>query len=239
MQTRVRTLIVAAAFLSSIPAARAQNAPPDPSGHWQGAIHIPNQEIAIEIDLAKKANGDAVATFTGVSIKGFPLSDIVFDGASVTFKLKVDGGGAFSAKVSADGKSMAGEFTTNKGGYTVPFDLARIGDATFDPPARSPKIGRELEGTWTGILEANGVPMRLSLTMANQPDGMATGWMAVLDQGAVDIPVSTISQTASGVNIAVNVVNGSFSGTLNAAGTELAGTWSQGTFAAPLTFQKQ
>ena len=75
--------------------------------------------------------------------------------------------------------------------------------------------------------------------MANQPDGMATGSMAVLDQGAVDIPVSAISQTASGVNIAVKVVNGSFSGALNAAGTELAGTWSQGTFAAPLTFQKQ
>jgi hypothetical protein len=32
MQTRVRTLIVAAAFLSSTPVARAQHAP-DPSGH--------------------------------------------------------------------------------------------------------------------------------------------------------------------------------------------------------------
>jgi hypothetical protein len=33
-------------------------------------------------------------------------------------------------------------------------------------------------------------------------------------------------------------VNGSFSGTVNAAGTELTGTWSQGTFSAPLTFRR-
>src|SRR5687768_15499831 len=238
MQTRVHTLILAAAFLGSTPVARAQHAP-DPSGHWQGAIHAPNQEIAIEIDLAKHANGDGVATFTGVNIKGFPLSDVVFDGASVSFKLKVDSGGAFTAKLSAEGTAMAGEFTSTSGGYTLPFNLTRSGDAVFDPPARSPKIGKELEGRWIGTLEANGVPMRMSLALANQPDGMATGSLANLDQGALAIPVSAISQTASAVTIAVKVVNGTFSGALNAAGTELAGTWSQGTFAAPLTFQKQ
>jgi hypothetical protein len=167
------------------------------------------------------------------------LSDVVFDGASVSFKLKVDSGGAFTAKLSADGKAMAGEFTSTAGGYTLPFNLTRSGDAVFDPPSRSPKIAKELEGTWIGTLEANGVPMRMSLTLTNQPDGVATGSLANLDQGALDIPVSAISQTASGVTIAVKVVNGSFSGALNAAGTELAGTWSQGTFAAPLTFQKK
>jgi len=228
-------ILAACALASSL---RAQGAT-DPSGHWQGAIHIPNQEIGIELDLAKKPNGDAVATFTGVNITGFPLSDIVFDGAAVSFKLKVDGGGAFSGKVSADGKTMSGEFTTNAGGYTLPFDLARSGDAKFDPPARSPRIGKELEGTWAGTLDVNGVPMRISLTLANQPDGSSIGTMANLDQGPVEIPVSAISQTASGVTIDVKIVNGSFTGTLNAEGTSLAGTWSQRTFTGPLIFQKQ
>jgi hypothetical protein len=258
MQTRIRTLsstprprrtqrpqsgktfaclaIFATFALATFP--RAQSAI-DPSGHWQGTIHIPNQEIGVEVDLAKKPNGDAVATFTGVNITAFPLSDIVFDGAAVSFTLKVDGGGAFSGKVSGDGKTMSGEFTTNAGGYTLPFDLTRSGDAKFDPPARSPRIGKELEGKWAGTLDVNGVPMRVALTLVNQPDGSSTGSMAILDQGGVQIAVSAISQTASGVTIDVKIVNGSFSGTLNAEGTRLSGTWSQRTFEAPLNFQKQ
>src|SRR5262245_61072877 len=105
MQISHRTLVFAAALLGSTALLRAQNAP-DPSGHWQGAIHIPNQEVSIELDLAK-SGGDARGTFSGVNIKGYPLSDVVFEGSAFSFKLKVDGGGAFSGKLSADGRSMS------------------------------------------------------------------------------------------------------------------------------------
>src|SRR5262245_49645571 len=210
MQTRVHVL-VAAVFFGATSLATAQQAP-DPSGHWQGAIHVPNQEIAIEIDLTKPATGNAAGTFTGVNIQGFPLSDIVVDGAALSFKLKVDGGGAFSAKVSEDGKSMAGEFTTNSGGYTLPFNLARSGDAKFDPPTPSAKMAKELEGNGTGTLEVNGKPVQVTLSLANGPDGLSSGTMAVIEQGAVDIPVSAIRQSATGVTIDVTVVKGSFSG---------------------------
>jgi hypothetical protein len=237
MKTGHRTLLVAAALLGTATLLRAQG-PADPSGHWQGAIHMPNQAIDIEVDLAKDTAGDTKGAFSGVNIKGFPLSDIVIDGAALTFKLKIDGGGAFSGKLSADGKVLSGEFTADKGGYILPFDLARSGDAKFEAPAKNPRIGKELEGTWSGTLEVNGAPMRILLKMANHADGTSTGSVANLDQGAVDIPVSGITQTAANVNIDVKMVNGSFSGAVNAAGTELTGTWTQGAFTAPLTFRR-
>jgi hypothetical protein len=261
-----RTLVVAAAILGTTAVVRAQTdlrppsnlRPPatttqaitikgtevaggtevDVSGHWQGAIQMPNQTIAIEVDLARNAADGTKGTFSGVNIKGYPLSDIVIDNAAIAFKLKIDGGGAFSGKLSADGKELAGEFTANSGGYVLPFDLARSGDAKFEAPAKSPKIGKELEGTWSGTLEVNGTPMRILLKMANQADGTSTGSLANLDQGAVDIPVSGITQTAANVNIDVKMVNGSFSGAVNAAGTELTGTWNQGSFSAPLNFRR-
>ena len=31
------------------------------------------------------------------------------------------------------------------------------------------------EGTWTGVLEASGGPLRLTITLTNGPDGLATG----------------------------------------------------------------
>jgi hypothetical protein len=237
MKTGHRTLLVAAALLGTATLLRAQG-PADPSGHWQGAIHMPNQAIDIEVDLARNTNGDTKGAFSGVSIKGYPLSDVVIDGAALTFKLKIDGGGAFSGKLSADGKVLSGEFTADKGGYILPFDLARSGDAKFEAPAKSPRIAKELEGTWSGTLEVNGAPMRILLKMANQADGTSTGSVANLDQGAVDIPLSGITQTAANVSIDVKMVNGSFSGAVNAAGTELTGTWTQGTFTAPLNFRR-
>jgi hypothetical protein len=35
----------------------------DPSGHWEGLIKMPEMEMAIEIDLAKNANGTLAGTF--------------------------------------------------------------------------------------------------------------------------------------------------------------------------------
>jgi hypothetical protein len=234
-----RILNIAAAVIGSAIYLAAQG-PANPSGHWQGAVQMPNnQQIAVEIDLAKNANGVTQATFSGVNIKGYPLSDVAFDGPSVRFNLKVDGGGAFSGKFSEDGKTMAGEFTATNGGYVLPFSLTRSGDAVFEPVPRNPRIGKELEGTWSGALEVNGMTMRIQLKMANQADGTSSGSLSNLDQGAVDLPVSSISQTASTVNIGLKMVNGSFSGTLNAAGTELTGTWTQGTFSAPLNFHRE
>jgi hypothetical protein len=237
MQMHRRSLLVAAVLLFSTPLLRAQHAA-DPSGHWEGAIHVPNMDVNIQIDLARQANGTAVATFTGVNIAGFPLSEVVIEGAALRFQLKVDGGGAFSAKLSDDGKTMTGDFTASNGGYTVPFSLTRNGDARFAAPARNPAVGKELEGHWAGTLDVNGVSMHVTLTLTNRPDGTAIGSVANLDEGGVEIPIATISQQASNVTFNVAVVNGSYTGTLNAAGTELAGTWTQRTLTAPLVFRR-
>jgi uncharacterized protein len=109
----------------------------------------------------------------------------------------------------------------------------------FEAPAKNPRIGKELEGTWSGALEVNGTTMRIQLKMANEADGTSRGSLSNLDQGAVDLPVSSISQAANTVNIGLKMVNGSFSGTLNAAGTELTGTWNQGAFSAPRNFHRE
>jgi len=47
-----------------------------------------------------------------------------------------------------------------------------------------------------------------------------------------------ITQQSSRVTLDSVVVAGSFSGALNAAGTELAGTWTEGGKSLPLTFQR-
>jgi hypothetical protein len=237
MNPFTRIVLVAALLLGPAPSVLAQTAV-DPSGHWEGAIQVqPNVEMKVEIDLAKNSKGELAGTFAqpAQGVKGLPLSTLTVEGRSIRFVVKGGPEGAtFQAMLSADRTSMSGEAA--QGGYSVPFTLTRTGDARVAPMPKSPPIGKELEGTWNGALDVNGAQMRLVVKMANQPDGTAAGTIVSQDGSGVDIPIA-MTQKASNVTIDVPSVGASFAGVLNAERTELAGTWTQGPSALPLTLR--
>ena len=235
-----RLILVASMMLPST-SLRAQSAV-DPSGHWTGAIHVPAyngasaREIGIDVDIAKADGGGLEATFgqPAQNIKGLPLGRVSLDGKTISFELKANGGGLFKGTV-ADPKAIAGEFITTEGGYAIPFNLARTGDAQIQAPPKSAAIGRELEGTWNGTVEFEGKKERLVLTLANRPDGTAAGTVLDLDGSNVEISVA-MTQNAANVTIEVAAVAASFTGVLN--GNALTGTWNQGPLSLPLTFTR-
>jgi hypothetical protein len=236
MRTFIRLLIAAALLLVPPSSLRAQTAV-DPSGHWEGTIQMPEMQVKVEIDLAKNPKGELAGTFgqPAQGVRGLPLSTVAVDGGSVRFVVK--GGpdpATFQGKLSADGASMSGDVA--QAGYSIPFTLTRTGDPRIAPVPKNPPIGKELEGTWNGALDLGERPMRIVLKMSNQPDGTASGTVVSPDGTGVEVPVA-ITQKASGLTIDVVSVGASFVGVLNAAGTELAGTWTQGTSSLPLTFR--
>ena len=169
-------------------------------------------------------------------MKGLPLSTVAVESRSV--RVVVKGGpeaATFEGTLSADGRSISGDAA--QGGYSVPFTLTRTGDARIAPAPRNAPIGKELEGIWNGALDLGGTQMRLVVRMSNQPDGTATGTIVSLDGSGVEIPIA-MTQQASNVTIDVTSVGASYVGVLNAAGTELSGTWTQQSSSLPLTFRK-
>jgi hypothetical protein len=236
MRTFIRTLLVAVLLLVPAASLLAQTAA-DPSGHWEGTIQMGNLAVKIEIDLARNSRGDVGGTFgqPAQGVKGLPLSTVAVVSRSVRFVVKAGPEPAtFQGMLSADGTSISGEAA--QGGYSIPFTLRRTGDARMTPAPTSAAIGKELEGTWNGTLDVNGVQMRLIVKMANQPDGTAAGTIVSPDGSGVEIPIA-MTQKASGVTIDVTSVGASYVGVLNTAGTELTGTWTQGSSALPLTFR--
>ncbi len=220
-----------AAFVLVVPTLRAQ------SGHWEGAIQAPGKDVKIEIDLAMK-DGKLAGTFgtpeQGES--GLPLSNVSSEGTSVNFAIKVtNGGGAFKGTLSPDGKSMSGDFITAHG-MSIGFSLTRTGEPKIAALLPSPPIAKSLEGSWTGTIDANGTPHQIGLKMANHPDGTSTG--SVITSEGVEINITKITNKDASLTLEVKNVGGSYVGTLNANGTELAGTWTQGKFVAPLTFHR-
>ena len=208
------------------------------SGHWEGSAKTPTKELNFEVDLAKNSTGDLAGTFGNPSekLKGLLLSNIAVDGNSVRFQIKgAPGERAFKGTFSDDGKSISGDYT--QGGYSLPFSMTRVGDARIETPAKSAAVGKELEGVWNGTLAADGKQLRAVLTLSNQPDGSATGSLVSVDEG-IEIPIATITQTASNLTLDLKAVGSSYSGALNADATELAGFYTKESLVLPLTFRR-
>jgi hypothetical protein len=61
----------------------------------------------------------------------------------------------------------------------------------------------------------------------------------VFNQGeGLEIPIASITQNASNVTLDLRAVSGSYSGKVNTEGTEMVGTFIQGTTVLPLTFRR-
>lgn len=209
---------------------------PAPSGHWEGTIQVPGQELKVEIDLAQtEGKWEGRIAIPAQKMTGFPLSDIKVQGEAVSFVLKgIPGHPEFTGTVSNEGKTLSGDFT--QGGGTVPFSLTRIGDAKIEPAPKSTPVTRDLEGSWDGALNVDGTTMRLVMKLTNQANAGATGTLVSLDQGNAEIPLGAIVQTGTKLKVLVPAVMGSYEGELKDA--QLIGTWTQGPRSLPLTLTK-
>ena len=92
-------------------------------------------------------------------------------------------------------------------------------------------------GAWEGAIAVGAVKLRIGVTISAQPDGQLTAMMDSPDQGAYGMRASDVSFADGVLKFALRQANGAFEGRLNAAGTEIAGTWTQGS-ALPLVLKK-
>ncbi|HEV8579586.1 MAG TPA: hypothetical protein VGX68_10955 [Thermoanaerobaculia bacterium] len=201
------------------------------TGHWDGVIHGP-MDVVIAVDLTAKADGQLAGTFDNAAqnLHFLPLSNVAVDGTALTFEIKGHGGGTFRGTL--DGPSMKGTFSMQDA--ELPFELTRSGEAKIEPVVKSAAVGKELEGKWSGTLDVNGTSLRVGLILSNGADGAASG--SLISSEGVEIPITLIAQKGSSVTLDVKRIGGAYTGALQ--GTELTGTWTQGTFAAPVTFRR-
>ena len=233
----VRTFVVAAVLIGAIGVrAGADESAPGAEGHWVGSIQTPGPALAVEIDLAKKSGDvwEGAITIPAQNVKSLPLSAISVGGDTVSFVMKgVSGDPTFKGTMTKDPRALSGQFT--QGAVTFPFALAWKGPAKLEAPPKGTRIGAEFEGEWHGTLDVNGTMLRLMVRLANGDDE-ATGTLVSLDQGAVEIPITRVSQEGTRLELLVTTISGSYQGELKEG--QLAGTWTQGQAALPLIFKR-
>lgn len=105
--------------------------------------------------------------------------------------------------------------------------------ATATLGAQTPNI----LGDWQGTLKVGDVDLHLALHISAGDNGTLKATMDSIDQGANGIPVSSMALKGSKLTFSIDTIHGSYEGTVNAAASAIAGTWTQGQ-AMPLTFTR-
>ena len=97
---------------------------------------------------------------------------------------------------------------------------------------------QDIAGDWQGSLKANGAELRLVLHITKAAGGSFTGTLDSIDQGAMAIPVSSVTLKGPQLGLGVVAVHASYSGKVNADASAISGTWTQ-VGSLPLEFKRQ
>ncbi len=96
---------------------------------------------------------------------------------------------------------------------------------------------QNIVGDWQGTLKAGAAELRLVLHITKADDGSLKATLDSVDQGANGIPVNQVTLKDSKLNLNIEAVHGAYEGTVNSDGSEIKGTWAQGS-TLPLDFKK-
>jgi pimeloyl-ACP methyl ester carboxylesterase len=96
---------------------------------------------------------------------------------------------------------------------------------------------QDIIGDWQGSLKVGPAELHLLLHISKTGNGDWKATMDSLDQGAMGIPVSTISLKDSKLTFTSDAVHGSYEGKVNPDASAIEGTWTQGQ-ALPLNFTR-
>jgi uncharacterized protein (TIGR03435 family) len=100
-------------------------------------------------------------------------------------------------------------------------------------PAAETHARGDIAGDWQGTLQA-GKALRLILRIAKSEKGWTAKFYSI-DQGGQAFNANRVTLDGSAFQCTIDLIGGSYAGTLSGDGNTIAGTWSQGGSPLPLT----
>jgi len=207
-----------------------------PGGHWEGSFTMNNRETGLSLDLAKNAKSEWIASMglPSENATGLVVMDVAVNGTSVKFVAVELRMAPFDLTLGSDGR-MKGTISSPQG--SLPVEFKRTGEAKVELIPASPAVSKELEGDWEGSIQSPNGEFRLVLHFKNRPDHTVA---ATIDSNnAVGMPLNNVKQTGQKVEFGMKIAGGTFQGSLNKEGTELAGQLIHEANSTPLTLRKR
>jgi pimeloyl-ACP methyl ester carboxylesterase len=111
-------------------------------------------------------------------------------------------------------------------------------------PATTTATAADVRGYWRGQLKTPVAALTIGLTISSGSDssgggGALTATLDSPDQGAMDIPVASVTLTGRVLRAEVRRIGGVYEATLRDDGQALVGEWRQGAATLPLTLERR
>jgi hypothetical protein len=235
-------IVCAFGQMSSFAAAKPTTA--DLLGKWEGNVEFGKFKFQLILRITK-TNENRLSVIMDVpeqGARGIPVAAILFNSPDV--RIEVDQfQTAYNGRLTDDLTEMRGEFEEGPGGRPMPVTFKRSTKPEEPEPERvftfKPGEPRDIRGYWKSSIEAMpGMNITFALSIGRIPDGTFKVDMAVLEQGAKDIPASSVVTSNNLVEINWQALQLSFKGTLNDDASRMSGDWKQRGKPALVSFER-
>lgn len=209
-------------------------------GNWAGIFTGGGIRLHLAMKIFKTNDAyDVTLDSPDQGAKDLPMKVISAHGDSVHLKLPfIDAD--YEATLNPDKSEMTGSWKQFNGTFPIAFKKA-TGETAPPAPMEAadyaPRAGSDLQGAWEGTAKVGPVKLRLDLRIAESAAGDFRAELDSVDQGARNLPVTSVTYHKPKVEFELEQIAAVFSGEVNARG-EIKGTWSQMGQDIPLTFHQ-
>jgi hypothetical protein len=210
-------------------------------GDWEGTLTANQTQLRLVLKIFKTNNTySAVIDSVDQGVKNIPVARISARRNSFHAELPALHAD-YQAALNAGGTEITGKWKQGNRSFRLKLRKTtqpdRVAEAmTTDEFA--PRPGSALQGAWEGTLKVGNVELRLALRISEPTPGTFEAQMDSVDQGAKNLPVTSLSYNKPAVQFEMIAINGAFEGTVNDQDDQIAGTWTQMGRKLPLTFQR-
>ncbi len=206
----------------------------DIAGDWQGLLNAGTVQLHIVLHITKDSDGTLSATMDSVDQHAYGLAASSVSLKNSKLKFDVDKiQGSYVGKLSADGTKISGSWS--QGGAFLDLDFKRATNAEKVQPKPGPPS--DIDGTWLGTVEANGMKLRVAFHIVNTADGL-TGTIDSLDTGQSGIPMTAITRNSSALKVEVKQADIVYDGKISPDLGTIDGIWKQHGNNLPLILER-
>ena len=222
-------------------------------GDWLGTLESGGGPMRVAWHVTAGANGSLSSTVDNLdeSIFGIKVKSTEVKGSDIVFTVddvvdvngqQINIAGTFTGKVDADQTDVTGTWTQTAPQEEGPDPLqlkhqAEHAASATTAQAATPATQQNAAGDWEGVLDTGGGQLHLVLHLTAGADGALKATLDSVDQGAMGIPVNSVTLKDGKLSMTVDAVQGTYEGRLNADASGIDGTWSQGA-SLPLKFKR-
>ena len=196
----------------------------DLAGDWQGTLKAGPTELRLVFRLSKRESGwQGALDSIDQNANGLRLDAIKWKAPKLSFAVP-SVRGLYDGKFNAAGTAIEGVWS--QGAEPLPLNFTRVPPNANKPATSQPVTPSDIDGAWTGTLEAGGATLRLVFHITTTAGGL-TATLDSLDQDAKGIPATCVTRTGATLKIEFKQLAGAFEGSIYKGPASITGTWTQ------------